>query len=391
VITPTEIKQKAVRYYLPFLQSWLRNETFSPYSISAGVPPADFAEFRNAVETLYRNAKEQRGYGYSVVTQFKRMRQHGDQNLPVRIVIETPQDLLRLIDKEEEFEHFQQDISLIRTSMPQLNEWLLRYPQRVIEQRNVWPDLLKVCAYFLEHPRQQRHVYIRELPITVHTKFIEQHRGILQELLKYLLPADSLQLETPTFEQRFGLREDEPLVRIRFLDNQLLTQYTLPFSDISLPLSQFAGIDLQDQCCIVTENKMTFLTLPALCHTFAVFGGGFMVNNLANLSWLSTCPILYWGDLDAQGFQILSQLRSLFPHVISMMMDEITLRTFATFRVAGTPCPIQHLPYLTEEEHLLFTRLAKENIRLEQERITHTYALTYIQECFQRLRYHEST
>lgn len=389
MITPTEIKQKAEQRYLPFLQSWLRNEAFSPLSISAGSPPDDFVELRNAVETLYRYAKQRRGYGYSVVTQFKRMRQHGDQNLPVRVVIETPQDLLRLIGKEEEFEHFQQDITLIRTCMPQLNEWLLRYPQRVIEQHKAWPDLLKVCTYFLEHP--QRYVYIRELPITVHTKFIEQHRNILQELLKYLLPADSLQLEAPTFERRFGLREDEPLVRIRFLDNQLLTQYALPFTDISLPLSQFASINLQDQFCIVTENKMTFLTLPALCRTFAVFGGGFMVNNLANLSWLSSCPILYWGDLDAQGFQILSQLRSLFPRVISMMMDEVTLHTFAAFQVVGTPCPIQHVPYLTEEEHLLFTRLAKENIRLEQERISHTYALSYIQGCFQRLLQHTST
>ncbi len=383
MITPTEIQQKVARSYLPFLQSWLRDETFFPYTLPAGPPSLDFVQFRNEVETLHRYAKEQRGYGYSIVSQFKRMRQYGDQNLPVRIIIETQQDFLRLIDKGDEFAHFQQDGMLIRATMPQLNEWMLRFPYRVIEQYGNWHDLLVVCTYFLEH--LQPNMYIRELPIPIHTKFIEQHRGILQDLLKLLLPANAMRLEAPTFEQRFGLREDEPLVRIRLLNNQLLKRHALPLTDISLPCSQFAAFDLQSQTCIVTENKMTFLTLPPLPNTFAIFGGGFMVNNLAPVSWLSTCPILYWGDIDAHGFQILSLLRSVFPHVVSIMMDEATLRTFKEFQVTGTPTSTQHLSHLTFEEHALFEYLTKENIRLEQERISQRYAVEHIHEGLQAL------
>ncbi len=377
MITPTEIQQKVARSYLPFLQSWLRNEPFFPYTLPAGSPSSDFVQFRSEVETLHRSSKERRGYGYSITSQFKRMRQHGDQNLPVRIVIETQQDFLRLIEKVDEFAHFQQDVTLIRATMPQLEEWLSRFPLRVIEQHGYWQNLLLVCAYFLEHPRPN--LYIRELPLPVHTKFLEQHRGILQDLLKLLLPPEAMRLDAPTFEQRFGLREDEPLVRTRLLDNQLFKRHALSVTDISLPCSEFATIDLQGQTCIVTENKMTFLTLPSLSDTFAIFGSGFMVHNLATVSWLSTCPILYWGDIDAHGFQILSSLRSVFPHVVSLMMDKTTLQTFKEFQVAGTPTSAQHLPYLTSEEHVLFEYLAKENIRLEQERISHTYAVKSIQ------------
>ena len=383
MITPTEIQQKAARSYLPFLQSWLRIEPFFPYTLPAGSPSPDFAQFRTEVETLHRSAKERRGYGYSITSQFKHMRQHGDQNLPVRIVIETQQDFLQLIEKEDEFEHFQQDVTLLRTTMPQLEEWISRFPYRVIEQHGNWHDLLLVCTYFLAHPRPN--MYIRELPLPVHTKFIEQHRGILQDLLKLLLPPEAMRLDAPTFEQRFGLREDEPLVRIRLLDNQLLKRHALSVTDISLPCSQFATFDLQGQTCIVTENKMTFLTLPPLPDTFAIFGGGFMVHNLATISWLSTCPILYWGDIDAHGFQILSSLRSKFPHVVSLMMDETTLQTFKEFQVAGTPTSAQHLPYLTSEEHTLFESLAKENIRLEQEHISQGYAVEHIHEGLQAL------
>src|SRR5262249_1385055 len=57
-------------------------------------------------------------------------------------------------------------------------------------------------AYFVEHPRPQ--CYIRELPVRVHTKFVEQHAGILRELLEFLLPPEAIQPDAKTFTQRFG-------------------------------------------------------------------------------------------------------------------------------------------------------------------------------------------
>jgi hypothetical protein len=251
------------------------------------------------------------------------------------------------------------------------------HPQRVIEQHPDWPDLLAVCRYFLEHPRPQ--IYIRELPVNVHTKFIEQHRGILRELLEQVLSPESITAEAETFEQRFGLREKEPPVRVRLLDEQLYKRYGLPISELSIPVSQFAALDLlHGQRCLVTENEMTFLTLPPQRDTFALFGGGFMVHNLARVPWLADCPIYYWGDLDAQGFQILSRLRALFPHVTSLMMDWETFSAFELFTVTGIPCPVQQLPNLTPEEHALFVHLAEHTLRLEQERISYSYALERI-------------
>ena len=383
MITPVEIRQKAERWYISFLQNWLQNEQFFPRDMGAGAVPDNFVDLRSAIEALYRQAKERRGYGYSIVSRFKRMRQHGDQHIPERIVIETQQDFLRLVEKEDEFARFCQDVALIRASMPQLNEWMIRVPQRVIEQHDIWPDLLAVCAYFLEHPRP--HIYVRQLPIPVHTKFIEQHRSILQELLKLLLPSDTIDLNAATFEQRFGLREEEPLIRVRLLDEQLLKRYAIPLDDLTLPCSQFAALELQYQKCLITENKKTFLTLPMLPGTFAIFGSGFMVSSLSAIPWLSTCPVLYWGDLDAQGFQILSLLRSTFPRVTSLMMDEATFQSFSNFCVTSTPCSVQHLPYLTPEEHKLFNYLAEKNTRLEQEHISHTYAMRCIHTRLQTL------
>ncbi|MFL5665170.1 MAG: Wadjet anti-phage system protein JetD domain-containing protein [Ktedonobacteraceae bacterium] len=379
MITPGDIRQKAARLYLPFLRAWLQEEAFFPVVFPVGKLPTDYLELRKGVRDLQAQSREQRGYGYALEYQVQQKRFSGSQTLPVQVIIETEQDFLRLVEKEEEFGLFWQDVALIRQRLPQLEVWMARYPLRVVEQHGLWSDLLAVCLYFLEHPRPQ--LYIRELPISVHTKFIEQHRGIVRELLEQILPAEAVTAEAVTFEQRFGLLEKEPTVRVRLLDEQLNRRYELPLTELSVPSSQFATLNLlRGQRCIITENEMTFLTLPPWRDTFALFGGGFMVSNLENISWLTECPIFYWGDLDAQGFQILSRLRALFPHVTSVMMDQETFSAFATFCVASTPCLIRQLPHLTPEEHDLFLHLAENGLRLEQERINHTYALKQLQQ-----------
>ncbi len=383
MITPDEIKAKVERCYFAFLQSWLRGEPYVPLRFPVGKSPDTFPQLRTAVQQLQAAAKAQRGYGYHIETRQQQTRSFGMQTRPIAVVFEAAEDFLRFIEKEHEFQHFQQDVARIREQLPQLADWMERSPKKVIAQHELWPDLLIVCRYLLEHPQPE--LYIRELPINVHTKFVEEHRGILRELLEAILPAETILSDALTFQQRFGLREGEPQIHVRFLDDQLGKSYGLPVDELSTPCSQFARLQLKEQRCLITENKMTFLTLPPLSHTFAILGGGFGVSALAAIPWLSQCPMIYWGDLDAQGFQILSQLRSLFPHVVSLMMDEPTFKTFSPFHVEGTLCTTRQLPHLTREEHILFLHLSEKTLRLEQEHISHAYALTCIQKYFQRL------
>src|SRR6266702_8447613 len=373
MITLEETKQTAQRGYGAFLQSWIRGEPYIPLTFPVGKLPTDFVPLRAVVQQLQAQSKALLGYGYSIEWQQHQKRSLKTQTLPTRIILETATDFLRLIDKESEFLHFQRDVALIREQVPQLEAWMLSSPKKVIEYHTDWSGLLAVCRYFLEHPKPG--LYIRELPLSVHTKYVAEHIGILRELLEQLLPAEAIVPDAPTFQQRFGLREDEPLIHARFLDDQLEKRYGIPLSELCAPRSQFACLDLRAQRCMITENKMTFLTLPTLPDTFALHGGGFKVSGLAAIPWLSECPIIYWGDLDAQGFQILSQLRAIFPHVVSLMMNEETLVTFAGFCVAGMPCSVRQLPYLTAEEYALFVHLVEKGIRLEQERISHVYAI----------------
>lgn len=383
MITPDEIAAKAADAYTPFLRSWLRGQPFTPLDIPAGAPPADFRALERAVSALLDGSKERRGFGYTVTLQTKATRAHGVQSLPARVHVTSAEDMLALAGKTEEFAAFVEDVALIRAALPELEPWLESNPKRVFEQHGAWPELLRVCVYFRANPRPD--LYIRELPITVHTKFIEQHTGILTRLLDALLPADAVEASEKQFERRYGLRFDTPLIRLRLLDISLHTRLGLPLADIAATTAQLARLPCSGLRCVIVENKMIFLTLPPLEDSLVIFGGGFQVELLRELPWLHNCQIWYWGDLDAQGFQILAQIRALFPQTISLMMDEETFETFADFSIHGTPCTVNELPQLTPDEHTLFVNLARSTRRLEQERISQVYATRRMQELVVRL------
>jgi hypothetical protein len=251
---------------------------------------------------------------------------------------------------------------------------------RVVQFGRQWRALLMVCEYFLTHPRPA--VYARELPLPVDTKFIERNEGILRLLLDAVLP-DSARTESPQFESRFGLRCEEPSVRFRILNSELKQTLGLPVDDLAVPLSQFQALCIPGGRVIIVENKMTFLTLPALASGIGIFGGGVAAELLASVSWLKECQVFYWGDLDAHGFHILARLRSSLPHVTSLMMTSTMLDQFAAFITAARPSTHELPGPLSAQERVAYDRVKTGNLLLEQERIPFAFAAGAIHEAWQ--------
>ena len=354
----------------------MTGEPFFPIEFPVGAIPKDYPTLSKSVNQLIEQSKQFLNYGYSLTLEKRNTRKHGPQSLPVRIAIETESDYLRLIQKTTEVTKFRSDLKLIRSQIPALEPWLYQKPLKVVKHSRLWNELIQVCLYFQQHPQPQ--LYIRELPIQIHTKFVEQNKGILRELLEAILPeAQLVSVEDEkeyTFEKRFSLKYREPLIRLRLLDHAFIARYGFPATDISVPLSEFRELDLAAHRCLITENLMNFLTLPSLQDSFAIFGSGYGVRALKTTPWLSTCPIFYWGDLDVDGFKILSQLRADFPQVISMMMDWETFETFRDFAVPVATAIAEPLPHLTPDEVSLYEHLARCQQRLEQEHIHQAYA-----------------
>ena len=380
MINPEKIKQIATRKYPEFLQSIIANQDFLPLNLPIGKVPKDYIQLRNEVNKLINKSKEKLGYGYTIELQIKNTHNYGHQSLPNKITINTKEDYLQFINKQAEFTKFKTNLELIRSSFPELETWILTNPQKIIKHAEQWQYLLKVSRYFKQN--YYPNLYIRELPIEIHTKFIEDNKQIISSLLEAVFPIEAIQpvdkQKKHIFEQKFSLKYEEPLIRFRILDRQLQEQYRLPFSDLSVPLSEFAQINFKNHYCFITENKLNFLTLPNLNNSFAIWGSGYKIQSLTSVAWLNSCSIVYWGDMDADGFKILHQLRSYFPRTISVMMDENTFKAFEKFAVDIERSEPEKLANLTEEEYKLYSYVSHEGKRLEQEHISHDFAVKYL-------------
>ena len=373
MITPTEIKKKAANKYMVYLQSIVEGKPFNPIVIVGDKKPnEDTGRFDAELTELISHSKERKGYGYTIDFQTVKTKQHGLQDIPVSISFQSEYDYLKFINKEKETAKFKIDLTQILSSFPELKDWVLKYPNKVID--NDWESLLKVCMYFKATP--QPHLYIRELPIQVHTKFVENNKSIIKELLDIII-AEYINSDEKPFETRFNLKFDEPIVRFRILDNSISQQYFSCIDDISIPISEFQQLYLPIQTVYIVENKINMLIFPAKKASIVVWGHGFGVNIMRNVEWLKTKRIYYWGDLDAQGFQILSEIRTSFKQVESFLMDR---ETFDKYNEGdkGTKTNVEKELCLSQEEMEMFRYLKESNSRLEQEKIPFEYIVTKI-------------
>lgn len=373
MITPAEIKQKAERNYIAYLQSTIAGNSFFPLVIVGNKKPDENAvRFENELTELINHSYEKKGYGYSINYVTVKTKLHGVQDLPVSIVFQTEIDYLKFIGKEKDTTKFKKNFDRISTMFPELKDWIHKYPNKLID--NDWDSLLKVCSYFKDTPIPN--LYIRELPIKVHTKFIEQNKGIIKELLDILI-ADYVNLDEKHFESRFHLKYDEPIIRFRILDRLLSMQLFSGLDDLSIPIGQFKNLNISIKKVYVVENKITMLSFPTMEDSIVIWGKGYAVDEIKDVKWLKEVNIFYWGDLDAHGFQILSEFRFHYKQVQSFLMDRKTFDTFFEGGI-GSKTFVEKDLCLTPLENEMYQYLKTNSFQLEQEKIPFEYMLQMI-------------
>lgn len=374
MINPSEIKQKAERKYKSYLQAIINQESIFPLVIIGNKKPSkSIPEFKKELNELVLSSKEKKGFGYSITYKEVKSKSIGSQSVPSSIFFETKLDFEKYLKIEGEVKKFIDNYNKLAKSFPEINSWLEKFPNKIIAYSDNWPDILKVCKYFKSNPKPN--LFIRELPISVHTKFIEANVSILRELLDIIIEP-FINTDKTKFEKRFNLKYSEPLVRFKILDTEISESCFSGINDISIPMNQFISLNLNLEKVIVVENKTNLhtiaLTLPKMEKTIVIFGSGFKVENLKNADWLRKLEILYWGDLDVQGFEILSQMRNYFPQTKSFLMNETTFNKFFE-NDNGTLSNVNSPLNLTKIEMNIYAKIKQNNWRLEQEKIPLEY------------------
>jgi hypothetical protein len=192
-------------------------------------------------------------------------------------------------------------------------------------------------------------------------------------MLPVVLPSSEID-NSPgaNFARRFGFRPKPTYTRLRFLDS---TSSAFPpgITEVTVRTAELARLELDVTTVFVVENEVTYLAFPDVPKAAVVFGSGFASKGLAALPWLASPEIVYWGDIDTHGFDILSRLRGSLPRVRSILMDRETLLSHR-LQWATEPSPTRRpLAHLTDAEQSLYQDLVADwygiGVRLEQERV----------------------
>jgi hypothetical protein len=296
----------------------------------------------------------------------------GSNSVPARIRIESFGQLCALLGTTSEVRSLDEIIDQTRNGVPELVPWVRAQPRKAIDNGNVWSDLLAVVAWVREASTEQ--LYLRQIDVEgVDTKFVDRHRGVLDELLTAVLPEGRIDKDHTAgdFARRYRFRTRPEYTRFRVLGSESALPEAC--SEFTLRTEELASLELTSRLLFVVENEITYLAFPHVPDALVVFGSGFGLASLRPLPWLVGKEIVYWGDIDTHGFDILNRLRSRFDSVRSILMDESTLLAHRGQWVAEPSPTNRPLPNLTDAEAALYGDLVEDRfgptIRLEQERV----------------------
>lgn len=293
----------------------------------------------------------------------------GKQLMPVRVFIDTPEDAMALLGLTKKKKEFLAGLSAVESQMPSLRDWYLTYFGQ-ISAEDFFPMALSIARFMLE--QDEREGYLREMAIPgVDTKFLENHNFLVRTLWNAIFPENTAESSDELWEKLFVQKVPTPSICVRSLDEHLR------FAGVrKLFLSQDDIADFQPphRRIFITENKVNGYTFPDAEDSLILFGMGYGVLEMAESApWLADKEIYYWGDLDHDGFNILSNLRKVLPEmkIHSFLMDKETLLTYVDPKVKDTGNTTTIPDYLTVSEKMAWKLIHDNGWRLEQERIPH--------------------
>ena len=389
MVSPEEIKTKAARKYKDFLRYEIDllfgkpEESFFPLTIRAdtGNVNDDLLQRQKDLQSLIAKSKNKTGSGYALELETVQSRRNGEQTSISRILFETKDDFLSFINENKSYKRFYNALELIKEnklfSNDKLCEWSKLHLNDLLsepENSHYWFDIC-LCAEWL-NKNQDTKLYIREIPLPVHTKFIEQNSKLIQSLTE---KSDSIL----SFEETFGLKTKPCSVRFRSLSEKVSLPFSMTnLSECQIPIKDFECLDKEfsDQIknIFIVENEMVYLTFPKVPNSICIWGHGYTVNSLNNIEWFNSKRIYYFGDLDEHGFDILSSYRRFYPNIQSFCMEKSDWNKHLQYAVVGKKLESSRIPEnLIAEENEVFQiiRNSTQN-RIEQERIS----VSYIQE-----------
>ncbi|WP_182378685.1 DUF3322 and DUF2220 domain-containing protein [Nocardioides sp. WS12] len=227
--------------------------------------------------------------------------------------------------------------------------------------------LLDVAAWFADSTAEDRAQRTpRQVPVEgIHAKWLSKRKALVAELAGL---------------ESLGLMPDHPArIHFTYLDEDYLTTGGRKYDSASV--GDPVALPYVPRVVLISENKDTAVGFPSVPGGIAIEGGGSGATTHAKFDFILDAPVVvYWGDMDADGLEILNQFRGAGVAKTSMLMDLGTFEAWARFGTnvdkydqplgARDPKPVEHLE---GPERALYAALISADWphfrRVEQERI----------------------
>ncbi|ORB84863.1 hypothetical protein B1987_14900 [Mycobacterium kansasii] len=191
-----------------------------------------------------------------------------------------------------------------------------------------WAIALAVAEYVTSQPVTG--MMMREIAIEgVHTKWIEQNATLLLDLIS---PPESTQPDgnpVARLQHVLGLRAKDTRVNVA-LRCPRLRSAVAGIERFSATIGTLNDSQLSPAIVLIVENDQPGYTLDNDIQGLVVVHGlGDSATTLVALRWLQTAErVLYWGDIDRAGLQIIASLRRAGIQARGILMDCATLDTY---------------------------------------------------------------
>ena len=358
--------------------SWATDATFAaagqpaarswPHEFPIGGPTkteleADFSAYVRRVHQWRQWAEE-----HQVQLRWRtRAVSHTLQQLPTHLVVEDITEAARLAGEPwlQRLEQARQRAEMLWTRFAG-NPNLKKVLSGSAELSDVDFELLcRAGAWFAANPCSR--LTPRQVPIEgMHAKWLNTRLA----LVKQLAGLDSLGL-APRHPSR---------VHFTYLDPQYRTTGGRVHDSISI--GDNVRLPYIPRVVIISENKDTAVWFPPVADGVAVEGAGSGAAAFAAVDWVRDAEVLvYWGDLDADGLEILNEFRAAGLPAVPLLMDLETYQRWERYGVNVdakgkelTARPPRHpVEHLLAEQRELYLNLIDESWtrvrRVEQERI----------------------
>ncbi|MGH3349247.1 MAG: Wadjet anti-phage system protein JetD domain-containing protein [Nocardioides sp.] len=225
--------------------------------------------------------------------------------------------------------------------------------------------LLRVLGWLADHPDVSRWS-ARQLPIPgVHTKWLDKQRTLVRSLTGRDLDSE--------------LRERPTAVHLTYVDPVHLARGRRRHD--AWTKGDEHDIAYPPETVLVVENRDCRVFFPEMEGTVIVEGSGSAATALvAEIPWVRDAErVVYWGDMDADGYAILDRFRAALPKVRSILMDYVSMNRYEDQGVSEDkdgnpirPCPTR-LSGLEDAERDAYDRIATSGHadfrRIEQEKL----------------------